>query len=136
MIVVDTNVVVSYLIPGAQTAAAERARALDDNWVAPRLLASELLNALVKYVVVARSIERDRALRLYRRGMRLATTEPSGPDPLEVMNICLRSSLTSYDAEFVALVVQRNLRLITIDKGVLTAFPDVAVSLGDFAAGR
>ena len=50
--------------------------------------------------------------------------------------IVVDTNVTSYDAEFVALAVQRNLRLITIDKAVLAAFPDVALSLTDFAAGK
>jgi len=136
MIVVDTNVLLPAVIRGASSQLTLAVRRRDSDWIAPPLLRSEFLNALAKYLVVARTLERDRALKAFRRGMGMVRLVTEDSDPVEVLNICLRSGLTSYDAEFVALATKRNVRLVTMDAAVLKAYPDVAVSISDFAAGR
>jgi len=136
MIVVDTNVIVSAVVRGANTTDALAARARDNNWIAPPLLRSELLNALSKYVSIGGSLDRDDAIHAFRRGSSLVSLESSGPDPVDILNLVIRSGITSYDAEFVALANERRMRLLTLDGKVLAAYPNVAVSLGDFVAGR
>jgi len=136
MIIVDTNVVAAAVIRGAIIPDAFAARARDRDWVAPRLLVSELLNAFSKYVVVAKSLNRDEAVRVFKRGLALVEFPAEQGDVVDILNVCAKSGLTSYDAEFVALAIERNVRLVTLDNGILRAYPDVAVSLTDFAAGK
>lgn len=135
MIVVDTNVLVSYLIPGTMTRAAEGVRTRDSLWIAPRLLRSELLNALSKYVTIAGTMDRDRALRAFRRAMGLVSLNEEEPEALDVLNICVQVGITAYDAEFVVLALRENVRLVTLDKAILRAFPGQAINMHDFAAG-
>lgn len=136
MIVADTNVVAAVVIPGAALPDALAARSRDRDWIAPRLLESELLNALSKYVVVAKTLDRDEAVKAFRRGLSLVHIPQHQIDPVDVLNVRVRSGLTSYDAEFVALAIDRNLRLVTLDAQVLNAYPGVAVSLAEFSAGK
>ena len=136
MIVVDTNVVAAVVIRGATIDDAFAARARDREWIAPRLLASELLNALSKYLVIAKSLDRDDAVKAFRRGLALVEFPADQGDAVDILNVCTRSGLTSYDAEFVALAIERNTRLVTLDNGILNAYPQIAVSLADFAAGK
>jgi predicted nucleic acid-binding protein len=136
MIVADTNLLVSMVVDGPLSRAAEAARARDNHWIAPRLLRSEFLNSLAKYVVVAKTMDRDEAAKAFHRGLNLVLLDDQDADAIDVLNVCARSGLTSYDAEFVALARRRNARLVTLDKAILNSCPDVAVSIEDFAAGR
>jgi predicted nucleic acid-binding protein len=136
MIVVDTNVIVSVVVRGTNTTGALAARARDNDWIAPSLLRSELLNALSKYVSISGSLDRDDAAHAFRRGSDLVSLESSAPDPVDIFNLIIQSGITSYDAEFVALANERRVRLLTLDGKVLAAYPNVAVSLADFVAGK
>ena len=136
MIVADTNLVLSCVVRGIASSKALAVRARDNEWIAPRLLRSELLNALGKYVVVAKTMDRDLAVKAFRRGLNMVTLVDQESDPVDVLNVSAKSGLTSYDAEFVVLASQRNVRLVTLDKGILDAFPDLAVNISDFAAGE
>ena len=62
MIVADTNLVAAFIIRSALTPAAFAVRSRDHDWIAPTLLRSELLSALVKYIVLAKSLDRDEAI--------------------------------------------------------------------------
>jgi predicted nucleic acid-binding protein len=136
MIVVDTNVLLAAVIRGASSQLTLAVRRTDSDWIAPPLLRSEFLNALAKYVVVARTMHRDQALKAFRRGLDMVRLAAEESDPVSVLNICSNSGLTSYDAEFVSLATKLNVRLVTMDVAVLKAYPDLAVSISDFAAGR
>jgi predicted nucleic acid-binding protein len=136
MIVADTNLVVAAVLESPFSKAAEAARARDKQWVGPRLLRSELLNVLTKYVVLAQTIDRDRAVRVFRRALTLVSLEEEEADPVDVVNTSIQAGLSSYDAEFVALARSRGVRLVTLDSAILKGCPDVAVSISDFAAGK
>src|SRR5690242_8685299 len=118
MIVVDTNVLVAAIVRGASSRLAMAARRRDSHWLAPPLLRSELLNSLVKYVVVAKTLDRDRALKAFRRGLDMLTLVAEESDPIDVLNICTQAGLTAYDAEFVSLATKRIIRLVTMDAAV------------------
>ena len=49
-----------------------------------------------------------------------------------VMEQAIARGLSAYDAEFVALAQRFGVRLVTDDRRVLAACPDVAVSIDDF----
>ena len=136
MIVVDTNVVLAVVVRSDATQAALAARARDAVWIVPRLFVSEALQSLLKYVVVAKSMDRDQALRTFKRAKDLVQTGPSEPEPLDVLNTAIRLGLTAYDSEYVATAELHGLRFVTLDGQVLKAAPGVAVTPADFAAGR
>jgi predicted nucleic acid-binding protein len=64
----------------------------------------------------------------------LAECEHILPDNL-VLDVVANSTLTAYDAEFVALAAALSVPLVTGDKAVLKAFPDRALSMGAFLSG-
>jgi predicted nucleic acid-binding protein len=131
VIVADTNVVSYLVIEGARTASAERVRAVDRTWYVPALFVHEWLNVVTLHVK-EKLMERDVALRTYHRGLTMVRVDARMPDPLEVLNLHIRSGCSSYDCQFVSLAEELGARLVTVDKEVLTAFPNIAVRPEDF----
>ena len=128
MIVVDTNVVAYLLLPGPRTELAEALRRHDRQWAAPPLWRSEFRNVLTGY------LRRDllnlpRAIAVMQEAetILLAHDEPVSSE--QVLQLVSTSTCSSYDCEFVAAAQQLGVALITEDRAILAAFPDVAQSL-------
>jgi predicted nucleic acid-binding protein len=126
VIVVDTNVMV-YLVTGSADHG-DRAAALlrtDPNWTAPSILLSELRNVLTGFVrrewveLSDAKAMRDDALAIL--GDRIAAVDGS-----EVLAMAASLGLSAYDAEFVVLARELECELISSDREILTAAPDVA----------
>ncbi len=64
-------------------------------------------------------------------GRALAESEHIISDDL-VLDVITSSTLTAYDAEFVALASALSVPLVTADKAVLKAFPDLAITMEAF----
>lgn len=133
MIVSDTNLLVYLLVPGPFTQHAERVRAKEKVWAAPSLLPHELLNVLAQHMRQG-DLDRDGAARTYRRGLAMIDISLRKPDPVVVLNRVEQSGCSTYDVEFVWLAQDLDVPLVTADQQVLSAFPDVAVSIEAFAA--
>lgn len=132
MIVVDTNVVAYFLFENEQSPLAEGVREVDPFWAAPLLWRSELRNVLVGY--------------LRHEVMSLASAKEYMSDALvlfngreyeveseRVLDLADSSGCTAYDCEFVCLAEELRLPLVTTDKQILCAFPEIAVSMRDFS---
>ncbi len=131
MIVADTNLLAYLLLDGEQTATAEQVLERDSHWTAPLLWRSELRNVLTS------QIRQDLlALDQARHLMHLAETLMAGREyavPSEsVLGLAESSGCTAYDCEFVALAQQTGAPLVTADRQVLKAFPDIAVAPRQF----
>jgi len=61
-----------------------------------------------------------------------------GVDSRAVLELAVRSKCSTYDCEYVTLAMALGISLITTDRAVLRAFPDVALSPAQFldAASR
>lgn len=128
MIVVDSNVIAYCWINGDRTAPAHRLRRLDPDWHAPLLWRSELRNILAGY-------RRDGSLggEQIRHIMAAAEAGLAGREhhvpSHRVFAVLERSRLSAYDSEFVALAEILGVGLVTEDRAVLAARPDIALSL-------
>lgn len=133
MIVADTNLLAYLLLEGEHTDLAEQVLERDSHWIVPVLWRSEFRNILALY------LRRDlldlaTARRLMEYGETLvAEREHTLPSAL-VLALVARSDCSAYDCEFVALAELRRTRLVTSDRKVLRAFPEVAISPRDFLA--
>lgn len=128
MIVVDSNVLAYYILPGTHTAAAERWRRRDKFWIAPQLILHEWLNVIV--LNVERSVlDRDQASRAFRRGCDVVRLDRTELNPAAILNVHNRTKCTSYDCKFIHLAERLKVPLVTADKEVLKAFPAQALSL-------
>lgn len=123
MIVVDTNVVAYMCLEGEWTEAAERLRLQDHHWRAPHLWRSEFRSVL--------------AGQMRRSGLRLSTAmaaleradgmvQSAEVNSRRVLELTAQTRCTAYDLEFVALAQQLAVPLVTMDRELLDAFPDIA----------
>lgn len=135
MIVVDTNVVHYCWVRGQNTAVAQAVRRQDPDWHAPILWRSEMRSVLTAYLRRG-LLSRPQIVRILRAADdALADSEHIVADDL-VLDVVATSTLTAYDAEFVALASVLGVPLVTADKAVLKAFPGRAVTMEAFLASQ
>ena len=125
MIVIDTNVLAYLLLPGPKTSLAEALLLDQPRWAAPPLWRSEWRNVLTTY------LRRDLlqlseavALMQHAEVLLAGQDEPVASD--QVLQLANSSRCSAYDCEFVAAARQLGVPLVTEDRAVLAAFPDVA----------
>jgi len=131
VIVVDTNIIHYCWVRGQHTEIAQAVRRQDPDWHAPVLWRSELRNVLTAYLrrgLLSR-VQIGGILRAADQAM--ADGEHLVADDL-VLEVVAGSTLTAYDAEFVALASALAVPLVTADKVVLKAFPEQAVTMEAF----
>jgi predicted nucleic acid-binding protein len=132
MIAVDANVVLPLLREDALTGASQGVRGVASDWVVPSLLTTELANALLKDVK-AGFLTIDRAVQASKTAADLiARARVVDPPPADVLVAAHRSGLTAYDATYVVLARALGVLLITEDRQILRACPDVARSMRQF----
>ena len=129
MIVVDSNVLAYLYLPGEHTAAAEALLQRDPDWAAPVLWRSEFRNILAGYMR-RKALSFEQACGLQREAESLFFDSEFEVDSLSVLELVRDSDCSAYDCEFIALAVQMNTQLVTMDGKLLRAFPQRAVSLG------
>lgn len=131
MIVVDTNVIAYYLIPGPMTELVEDLRKKDSEWSAPILWRSEMRNVFALYL-------RNGQLDLTRIQEHMADAEAllSGNEfvveSAQVLELAYLSGCTAYDCEFVFLAEKLGVPLLTTDSKLLRSFPQTALSIDQF----
>lgn len=131
MIVVDTNVIAYFWLPGEYTTFAERALNKDNEWTAPILWRSEFRNILAGYIR-RKNLTIDMAIQLIEH----AETQMKGREYIvesgRVISFVEMSSCSAYDCKFVALAEDLGVPLITTDKKVIRTFPSLVIPLDKF----
>lgn len=133
MIVADSNLIAYLLIEGEHTEAAEAVLAKDPIWAAPVLWRSEFRNILALYLRL-RHLDLSAALQYMNEAEALLSGREYEVPSAPVLELAQESGCTAYDCEFVHLAQELAVPLVTSDKKVLRAFPDLANSLQRFAA--
>jgi predicted nucleic acid-binding protein len=133
MIVVDANVVVAFLLDSPFAPNARAVRARDATWVTPPLCRTEVLNALLQETKARKITMRD-ALNAAETAAHLLWDRADGCEPSTVLTTAHSSGLTTYDANYVVLARSLGVPLVTEDKQILRACPDVARSMDQFLA--
>jgi predicted nucleic acid-binding protein len=134
VIVVDTNVIHYCWVRGQNTEIAQAVRKLDPEWHAPILWRSEMRNVLTAYLRHKLLSRAQIEAILGTAGRALAECEHAIADNL-VLDVVASSTLTAYDAEFVALATALDVPLVTADKAVLKAFPERTLTMEGFIKG-
>jgi len=127
MIVVDTNLLAYFLLGGARTASARDVFVRDPEWAAPMLWRSEFRNVLIQYVRQG-LLDIEQAILAYEKAQRVLAGREFLPAAAAVLRLAAASGCTAYDSEFVAVAQQLQTILVTSDKAILAAFPDVAIA--------
>lgn len=127
MIVADTNLVAYLLIEGEGTAGARKVWKKDAEWLLPPLWRSEFLNVLA---LAARTelIGRDDAREGWFRATSLFHGREGEPEGVRVLESALDRGISAYDAQFVVVAEANGVPLVTADREVLQACPEIAVS--------
>jgi predicted nucleic acid-binding protein len=128
MIVVDTNILAYLYLPGEHSAAAEALLQREPDWVAPALWKSEFRNILAGYMR-RKMLSFAQCLELQTEAEALLDGCEYEVDSRAVLELVHSSACSAYDCEFVALAMQLNTRLWTMDKQILRAFPERALAL-------
>lgn len=132
MIVSDTNLLVHYLLNGAEHESVAQIRALDPEWIAPGLWKSEFRSVLSLYLrKQILSFEDIQKAMVSAEQMMMGRSFDS--NSLHVLSLVNQSSCSAYDCEFVALAEELEIKLVTFDKKILSAFPEVAVTPENFS---
>jgi len=129
MIVVDSNVLAYLYLPGKHTPAAEALYERDPDWASPILWRSEFRNILAGYVR-RKSISFEQAISLQLEAESLLAGCEFEVESRTVLELVRDSDCSAYDCEFIALAMQLDTTLFTMDKKLLRAFPGCARSIG------
>ena len=135
MIVADTSVIAHLVLPSPHTALAERLLGADLDWIAPILWRSEMRNVLALYLRKS-LVTLEEALSLQAEAEALLQDREYEVGARDVLTLVDRSPCSAYDCEFVALAQSFDIRLVTMDRKVIDAFPDIAISPEAFLADR
>ena len=128
MIVVDSNVIAYLYLPGDFTDAAEALLTRDSEWAAPLLWRSEFRNILAGYLR-RKSLSFQQAAALQGEAEALLAGGEYEVDSISVLERVRDSDCSAYDCEFIALAEKLDVKLVTMDKKLLKAFPGRAVAL-------
>ena len=134
MIVVDSNVLASFYLPGPHTARVLDLYKADPEWAAPLLWRSEFRNTLAGYLRRG-MLTFDQACAIQGEAQRLMAGAEYEVESQAVLALVRDSRCSAYDCEFVALARQLETRLFTMDQQLIKAFPERVVAVTYDAAG-
>ena len=128
MIVVNSNIIAYLYLPGEHTPAAEALLERDPDWASPILWRSEFRNILAGYVR-RKDISFEQAVSLQREAEILLAGCEFEVESRKVLELVRDSDCSAYDCEFIALAMKLDTKVFTMDKKLLLAFPNYALSI-------
>jgi len=128
VIIVDTNIIGYFYLNGDYSALTEQLYAQDPDWSAPLLWRSEFRNVLSLYLK-KNILPFPEALEIYDAAESLLQNREYDVNGTNVLKLAQQSGCSAYDCEFVSLARDLQAPLVTMDKAILAAFPENAVSL-------
>lgn len=131
MIVVDTNVIAYFWLPGDFTRQAEAALTKDPDWAVPYLWRSEFRNVLATYVRAKRLAAID-AHSIYLNAESMLAGREYAVVGMRALALAFESRLLAYDCEYVALADELGCKFVSSDRKLLKAYPKLGVPLATF----
>jgi predicted nucleic acid-binding protein len=128
VIVVDSNIIAYCWIRGERTEMAQRVRLCDPSWHAPVLWRSDVRSALAGYMARGDMGPELASTVMMEAESAMAEGEHLVPSA-SVLDMAASSRLSAYDCEFVVLARALGVALVSEDRGILKAFPDVALTM-------
>ena len=105
----------------------------DPEWVAPPLWRSEVRNVLATTMRV-QDLSLEDAIGAWRHATRLVLDAPMPGDTARILRLSELAGASAYDCEYVALAEALGLAFVTGDGPLAKRFPDLAVSVTEFAS--
>jgi predicted nucleic acid-binding protein len=127
VIVVDTNVLAYLLLPYEFSAQADVLFRRDPEWAAPILWRSEFRNLLAGYLR-RKALTFDEVQRVQQEAESLLAGNEHEVDSRRVLELVRDSNCSAYDCEFVVLAERLQTRVVTMDKRMLSGFPQYTVA--------
>jgi predicted nucleic acid-binding protein len=134
MLLVDTNVVAYLLIEGDHTQAAQQLRRRDPDWRSEAFLLVEFTNVLASSVAT-KQMTLGLAENSLGKAVALFDGKLRSMPPASVLAAAVRHRVSAYDARFLALAEAIGLPVVTEDKKLRDAAPNLTQSLADALAG-
>ncbi len=125
MIVADTNLIVYLLIEGDRTDEVDAFYAREPDWSAPLLWRSEFANVLSTYLRTAR-LDFSVCLELMEAAEAIFGEATFSIPASRILDVSRRTGLSGYDSEFVALAEDLGVPIVTYDRKILSACPELA----------
>jgi predicted nucleic acid-binding protein len=128
VIAVDTNIIAYLYLPSTHTRHAEALLQEDADWIVPVLWRSEFRNVLAGFMR-RKVLAFEQARELQREAESLLAGREFEVDSQRVLELVRDSDCSAYDCEFIALALQLDVKLVTMDAKLRRAFPARTVSL-------
>lgn len=135
MIVVDSNIVVYFLVAGQRTPVARALFECDPDWLMPELLPHELLNILANLFRQG-YLNEHQCQSAWQKGCEMVEGCLAQLDMEAALGLALKHQISGYDAQYVELARSRKLPLVTEDGEILMKFPKIALNMTDFMANK
>ena len=131
MIVTDTNIIAYLYLPTIHTEDVVTLLHKDPHWIAPLLWRSEFRNILALYVR-KNVVKPGTAMAIQAQAERQMADNEYTVNSVSVMTLSNQSGCSAYDCESVSVAKSLGLKLITGDRKLLRAFPDIAVTAPEY----
>lgn len=126
MIIADTNILANFLLPYEFSRQAQALYERDPEWAMPALWWGEFRNLLAGYLR-RRALTFEDVVRIDAEG--LLSGNEYEVESRKVLELVRDSDCSACDCEFVALGIRLGVKVITMDKNLLSAFPQHAQPL-------
>lgn len=130
MIVVDTNLVAFLLIRSEHTERARRVWAIDRDWILPPLWRHELLSVLSFAIRAGTPL--DSARSVWHLAIETMAPREHPVNMLRALELSRDLEISAYDAQFLALAEDLDLRLVTADRRLRRAAGNRAMGMREF----
>lgn len=134
MIVADVNLLAYLLLPGPNQQLAEQVYRKDSDWAMPPLWRSEFRNILFLYMR-KQGLSTPDAIQTWSHALTLVSPLEQSIMGVSIFAKATDTKLSACDAEYVTLAEQLEAQLVTSEREILSAFPKLAISPGDFVVG-
>ena len=131
MIVADSNLIAYLLIPGNKSGLADQVLLRDADWAVPLICRSEIRNILTLYMY-HEGMSLAQARKTMEKAENLWISREFAVPSDDILELTFHHNITAYDGEFVVLAQHLEVPLVTFDKAVRKAFPNIAISVEDF----
>jgi len=131
MIPVDANILAYYFIESPFTELAHQVFAKDKEWMVPPLWQHEFISILFKIARQGSQSEAD-LLTIWENVNALVEGNEKEVDIQQAFHLAIQHHVSSYDAQYLVLAQMLDIPLVTEDRKLRQAAPDLTISMQDF----